>query len=118
MNIVNSVGFREEALRHRLLCGLQNEAIQRKLLAEEKLSLDKAFKMAISMELAAQQAVDLQKAVETRHNTSIDKETSTMRVTQRSPKKSQGWKQAKQRTRKSRTQSGDNTPRRPCWRCG
>ena len=38
------------------MCGLQNEVIQRKLLAEEELSLDKAFKMAISMKLAASTA--------------------------------------------------------------
>ena len=81
-------GFCEEALRDCLVCGLQNDAIQRKLLAEEKLFLDKAFKIAISMELA-RQAVDLQKAVETRHATSIGKQTNTMRVTQRLPQKSQ-----------------------------
>ena len=44
-----------------MVCRLQNEAIQRKLLAKEELSLDKVFEMAISMELAAQQAVDFQK---------------------------------------------------------
>ena len=71
------------------MCGLQNEAIHSNLIAEEELSIDKAFNMAISMELAARQAVDLQKAVETRHETSIDKQTNTMRVTQRPPQKSQ-----------------------------
>ena len=48
--------FRQDASRDHLVCGLQNEVIQRKLLAEEELSLDKAFKMAISMKLAASTA--------------------------------------------------------------
>ena len=100
------------------MCGLQNEIIQKKLPAEEELSLDKAFKMAISRELAAQQSVNLQKAVETRHETSIDRQTNAMRVTQRPLQKSQGGKHVEHGTRKSRIQLGNNTPRKPRWRCG
>ena len=43
----------EEALRDRLVCGVLNEAIQRKLLTEADLTLSKAFKIAQGIEAAA-----------------------------------------------------------------
>ena len=44
--------FLEEALRDRLVCGLKNVQIQKKLLTERDLTFQKAFEMAQSMELA------------------------------------------------------------------
>lgn len=44
--------FLEQALRDRLVCGLSNEGIQRKWLAEDALTFTSACKQAISMELA------------------------------------------------------------------
>ena len=44
--------FLEEALRDRLVCGLKNIHIQKKLLAERGLTFKKAFETAQSMELA------------------------------------------------------------------
>ena len=44
--------FLEEALRDRLVCGLKNIHIQKKLLAERELTFKKAFETAQSMELA------------------------------------------------------------------
>ncbi|KAF2889187.1 hypothetical protein ILUMI_16986 [Ignelater luminosus] len=45
-----------DALRDKFVCGLRSENIKRKLLTEEDLSWDKAFKIAFSMELAEGQA--------------------------------------------------------------
>ncbi|KAF2890030.1 hypothetical protein ILUMI_16143, partial [Ignelater luminosus] len=44
--------FLNDALRDKFVCGLRSENIKRKLLTEEDLSWDKAFKIAVSMELA------------------------------------------------------------------
>ena len=48
--------FLNQALRDRLVCGLSSVATQRKLLAEDKLDLKKAMEVAISMELAENEA--------------------------------------------------------------
>ncbi|XP_054289672.1 uncharacterized protein LOC129004967 [Macrosteles quadrilineatus] len=47
--------FLEEALRDRLVCGLTNEAIQRKLLTESDLTFTRAVEVAVSMELASRE---------------------------------------------------------------
>ncbi|KAK3100621.1 hypothetical protein FSP39_022706 [Pinctada imbricata] len=49
-----------DSLRDRLVCGLRNEQIQKKLLSESDLTLDKATEIAIAMETAARDAVELQ----------------------------------------------------------
>ena len=50
----------EEALRDRLVCGLRNVATQKLLLAQEDLTLTKAYETAMGMEMAAKQAGHLQ----------------------------------------------------------
>ena len=45
--------FLNEALRDKFVCGLNSEAVQRRLLVEAGLTLDKAFEMAQGMEAAA-----------------------------------------------------------------
>ena len=52
--------FLEEALRDRFVCGIKNEAVQRRLLMESELTLNKAVEMAQSMEAAAQDAKEIQ----------------------------------------------------------
>ena len=42
--------FLDQALRDRFVCGLANEAIQKKLLLEADLDLAKAVKIALSLE--------------------------------------------------------------------
>ena len=51
--------FLDEALRDRLVCGIKDPATQRRLLAELKLTLDKALEFAQDMEDPAKQAQQL-----------------------------------------------------------
>jgi len=51
----------QEALRDRFVCGLRSEVIQWRLLTEEKLTLQKAYNLACSVELQIRkQASELQ----------------------------------------------------------
>lgn len=52
--------FLSEALRDRLVCGLQSEAIQKALLSKADLTLDTAVETAQGMEAAARKAKDIQ----------------------------------------------------------
>ena len=52
--------FLEEALRDRLVCGLANESIQKRLLTEAKLTLKTALEISQGMELVAKDATELQ----------------------------------------------------------
>ena len=56
----NFGAFLEEALRDRLVCGLANESIQKRLLTEANLTLKKALELSLGMELAAKDATELQ----------------------------------------------------------
>ena len=49
-------------LHDRLVCGIENNHIQRRLLAEPGLTLEKAVEISIAMEAADRNAKDLQKA--------------------------------------------------------
>ena len=51
--------FLNNALRDQLVCGLRQEAIQRKLLAEDKLTFKKASEIAQAMELAERNTTEL-----------------------------------------------------------
>ena len=51
--------FLNDALRDQLVCGLREEAIQRKLLAEDKLTFKKASEIAQAMELAERNTTEL-----------------------------------------------------------
>ena len=52
--------FLPDALRDRFVCGLANVHIQKKLLAEDKLTFDKAVAIAVAMETATKDAAELQ----------------------------------------------------------
>ena len=49
-----------EMLRDRLICGINNDRMQRRLLAESKLSFEKAYELAQAMETADHDARELQ----------------------------------------------------------
>jgi len=49
-----------EMLRDRLVCGINNKKIQRRLLAERELTLKKAEEISLGEELAAKHVVDIQ----------------------------------------------------------
>ena len=51
--------FLNDSLRDQLVCGLRQEAIQRKLLAEDKLTFKKASEIAQAMELAERNTTEL-----------------------------------------------------------
>ena len=54
----NFGAFLEEALRDRLVCGLKNEATQRRLLSEKDLTYQKACDTAQAMDLAAKDTAE------------------------------------------------------------
>ena len=54
-------GALNDMLRDRLVCGIENGRIQRRLLAEPNLTMDKAVEISIAMESADRNAKDLQK---------------------------------------------------------
>ena len=49
-----------DTLRDRFVCGLRKENIQKRLLSETTLPLEKALEIAVAMEMAAKDAVELQ----------------------------------------------------------
>ena len=55
-------GHLDEALRDRFVCGIQNEAIQQRLLSEQNLDFNKAIEIAQTMEAAARNAQQLKGA--------------------------------------------------------
>ena len=55
----------KEALHDRLVRGLRNEAVQRRLLSEKDLKLQTAYNIAVSMETASRQASELQASSKT-----------------------------------------------------
>ena len=48
-------------LRESVVCGLRDSSILRRLLAEPKVSLKRALEVAIALEIAEKDALDLQK---------------------------------------------------------
>ena len=60
----------ENMLRDRLVSGINNERIQRRLLSEVDLSFKKAYEIALSMETTAQHMADLQSTHSTSNTTS------------------------------------------------
>ena len=61
-----------EMIRDRLVCGITNTTVQKRLLAEKELSLDKAVSLAQSVEVAEQGAKDLQMAATAKSTTNAD----------------------------------------------
>lgn len=53
--------YLNDSLRDRFVCGLKNEQIQKKLLAEKDLTYTKAVEIAAAMEVATRDVKDLHK---------------------------------------------------------
>ena len=58
----------EDMLRDRLVCGICNDSMQRRLLAEPKLTFKKAYELATAMESAARDAQDLHRTSSQPHS--------------------------------------------------
>ena len=84
-----------EMLRDRLVCGINNKKIQRRLLAERELTLKKAEEIALGEELAAKHVVDIQS------------DTNPSSVNQVDARDKNAIKDAK-----------DHRPDSECYRCG
>lgn len=65
----------KDSLRDRCVCGLAQENIQKRLLTEDKLTFDKAVEIALSMEIASRDAVELQSS---RGHSSVASELNKM----------------------------------------
>lgn len=61
--IFATISTLSDMLRDRLVCGIHDDCIQRALLAQSKLTLDKAFELAIGLETVEMDANDLKQAV-------------------------------------------------------
>ena len=60
--------FLDQALRDRFVCGLKSKAIQKKLLAEDKLTIARAVELARGMEVAAVESKELKLPSGTHHS--------------------------------------------------
>ena len=95
----------EDMLRDRLVCGINDERIQRRLLAEHDLGFKKAFEIAQGMETAAKNSRDLRGA-------SSDAEVGVNKIIgAKSSKTRQPWRRDKQ------DRARDTKPVKPCYRC-
>ena len=91
----NFGGNLNEALRDRLVCGLRNMQIQKRLLSEAKLKYSKAVEIAVAMETAIRDASELQSELNPNPVPHVDKLTEHNKPTPAKPA---------------------TTP--PCYRCG
>lgn len=100
--------FLNDALRDRLVCGLRNSSIQRKLLAETQMSFEEACENARSMELASQQSQLLQ--------------NSEQSVSESAEVKFVKAKVSEDRRMKTAVKPNYNSKKeqqtKECWRCG
>ena len=72
--------FLDEAMRDKFVCGLQDGAIQKRLLGIDKLPFEKAQKIALSMETAQKGATELKQTSETPVNV-VDSSGQRLSVT-------------------------------------
>ena len=66
----------QQMLRDRLVCGIEDPKIQRRLLAESDLTFDKAFELALASESADKNAKDLQRLQNHLSHRSIERKPS------------------------------------------
>lgn len=104
----NFGAFLPECLRDRLVCGLSSQAIKRKLLSEDNLTFERAYEIALSMELAEYQVKSMDSDI-SKVEGNIDKlsfrrrqsdKSTDAKVTWRKPNQSQEWKSCFRCTRR------------------
>ena len=83
----NFGGNLNEALRDRLVCGLRNMQIQKRLLSEAKLKYSKAVEIAVAMETAIHDASELQSELNPNPVPHVDKLTEHNKPTPAKPVK-------------------------------
>ena len=83
----NFGGNLNEALRDRLVCGLRNMQIQKRLLSEAKLKYSKAVEIAVAMETAIRDASELQSELNPNPVPHVDKLTEHNKPTPAKPAK-------------------------------
>ena len=91
----------EENLRDRLVCGVADTAIQRRLLGETDLSFDKSYQLALAMESAATNAAQLHSKDTTVYYSNADKVSAH-----------------KQSSRKPNKSALTHSQAKACYRCG
>ncbi|XP_021378372.1 uncharacterized protein K02A2.6-like [Mizuhopecten yessoensis] len=108
----NFGGTLETMIRDRLVCGINEDRIQRRLLSEGELTFTKSYEIAISMETAAKNVIDLQQDTTPAGAGKIHKVSQLKRGQQR-PK-------SQQQTQGHRAQAPNNQGnlQKPCFRCG
>ena len=103
----------KDALRDRLVCGLLNPAICKKLLAEDSLTLDNAEKIALAMETASKDASELNKHSQSAIGASASSAHAPVHHLQRSQKSNPSKPLTASASRSAPSDSRDE-----CYRCG
>ena len=108
--------FLSECLRDRLVCGVGSFPIKRKLLSEDNLTFEKAYAIAVSMELTEGQVKSMG-AEGTNSNLSVVREGLDKLSIKKNVKKSSDKGQyASQNSSKDRSR-GPKREFKPCYRC-
>ncbi|XP_021370583.1 uncharacterized protein K02A2.6-like isoform X2 [Mizuhopecten yessoensis] len=97
----------DNMLRDRIVCGINEDRIQRRLLSESELTFKKAFDIAYSMELAKKNVIDLQQS------TSSKEQVNKLQSSQ-----SAKFKNNKQFNKGHQSSGSTDRHDKPCWRCG
>ena len=109
--------FLEEMIRDRLVCGVNSDSIQRRLLAEAELTLKQAIDLSVAMETAGQ---NLQKLSGGAERTTPASEPAVNRLQRAAPDRAQGaapgYRQNVER-RNSSKQTRYGSANERCWRC-
>lgn len=101
----NFGGFLGRALRDRLVCGLRSESIQKRLLSESNLTIDKAVSIATNCELAESQVKAFQP-------------DCGLNKVQNHKKSSASSKSSVNKPSNSNSSGGSVSKSRSCFRCG
>ncbi|XP_021340098.1 uncharacterized protein K02A2.6-like [Mizuhopecten yessoensis] len=100
--------FLSQALRDRLVCGLRSEFIQKKLLAEKDLTLEKACEISVAMETAARNTTEMKPGHVPGQVNKVFK----------GPRQQKRDFNKKPRAGESKSTTDNANIKKPCYRCG